>query len=62
MFAEKQADLKARLKAETEVNNAKAAELAKKKADAIAATIEAAAAAVVTEAPAEEPTTEAVAE
>ena len=62
LFAEKQADLKARLKAETEVNNAKAAELAKKKADAITATIEAAAAAVAAETPAEAPTEEVVAE
>ena len=59
LSAEKQADLKARLIAESEVNKAKAAELAKKKADAIAATIEAAA----TEAPVEEaPAAEAVAE
>ena len=39
LAAQKQADLKARQKAEVEVNKAKAAELAKKKADAIAATI-----------------------
>jgi small subunit ribosomal protein S16 len=58
LAAEKQADLTARLKAESEVNKAKAAELAKKKADAIAATAEAAAA----EASAEAPATEAVAE
>ncbi|MDR3653729.1 MAG: 30S ribosomal protein S16 [Paludibacter sp.] len=49
LAAEKQADLKARMKAETDVNKAKAAELAKKKADAIAATIEA----VAEETPAE---------
>lgn len=54
LVAEKQAELKARLKAETEVNKVKAAELAKKKADAIAATIEATAAETPTEAPSEE--------
>jgi small subunit ribosomal protein S16 len=54
LVAEKQADLKARLKAEVEVNKAKAAELAKKKADAIEA--------AAVEAPAEAPATEAVAE
>jgi len=59
LAAEKQADLKARLKAETEVNKAKAAEVAKKKADAIEASI---AATVVEEPAAEAPTTEAVAE
>ena len=39
LAAQKLADLKARQKAEVEVNKAKAAELAQKKADAIAATI-----------------------
>jgi small subunit ribosomal protein S16 len=60
LLAEKQADLKARFKAETEVNKAKAAEVAKKKEDAIAASIEA----VVAETPAEAeaPAEEAVAE
>ena len=58
LVAEKQADLKARLIAETAVNKAKAAEVAKKKSDAIAASIEA----VAAETPAEEPATEAVAE
>ena len=62
LTAEKQADLKARFIAETEVNKAKAAEVAKKKADAITATIEAAAAAAAAEAPAEAPAAEAVAE
>jgi len=56
LAAEKQAAAKLRLSAEMEVNKAKAAELAKKKAEAI----EAAAEVVATEAPAtEEETTEA---
>lgn len=42
LAAEKQAAAKLRLAAESEVNKAKGAEVAKKKADAIAATIEAA--------------------
>ena len=59
LAADKQAAAKTRLAAEAEVNKAKAAEVAKKKADAIAATIEA----VVEEAQAEEaPATEEVAE
>jgi small subunit ribosomal protein S16 len=60
LATEKQADLKARLAAEVEVNKAKAAELAKKKAEAIAAAAEAAA--PVVEAPAEAPVSEEVAE
>ncbi len=55
--AEKQADLKARLAVETKVNNAKAAEIAKKKAEAVAAKAEAeaeVAAPVAEEAPAVE--------
>jgi len=40
LAAEKQAATKARLKAEADVNKAKAAELAKKKAEAITATVE----------------------
>lgn len=59
LAADKQAAAKTRLAAEAEVNKAKAAEVAKKKADAIAATIEA----VVEEAQAEEaPATEEAAE
>jgi small subunit ribosomal protein S16 len=58
LAAEKQASAKLRLAAEIEVNKAKSAELAKKKADAIAATVEA----VVEEAPAAEEATEEVAE
>jgi len=59
LAADKQAAAKTRLAAEAEVNKVKAAEVAKKKADAIAATIEA----VVEEAQAEEaPATEEVAE
>ena len=60
LAAEKQAAAKARLAAEVEVNKAKAAELAKKKAEAIAAAAEAAA--VTEEAPAEAPLAEEVAE
>jgi len=52
LAAEKAADLKARFAAEADVNKAKAAELAKKKSDAITAAAEAAAAA---NAPAEAP-------
>jgi len=59
LAAEKQAAAKARLAAEVEVNKAKAAELAKKKVEAIAAEAEAVA---VTEAPAEAPVAEEVAE
>ena len=59
LAAEKQAAAKARLAAEVEVNKAKAAELAKKKVEAIAAEAEAVA---VTEAPAEAPVDEEVAE
>ena len=51
LAAQKQADLKARQKAEAEVNKAKAAEQAQKKADAIAAAIPAP---VVEETPEEE--------
>ena len=58
LAAEKQTAAKARLAAEIEVNKAKAAELAKKKAEAIAAAVEV----VAEEAPAEAPTTEEVAE
>ncbi|MDD3321887.1 MAG: 30S ribosomal protein S16 [Paludibacter sp.] len=58
LAGEKQADLKARLKAEAEVNKAKAAEVAKKKADAIEAAIEK----VAEETTAEAPATEAIAE
>lgn len=59
LAADKQAAAKTRLAAEAEVNKAKAAEVAKKKADAIAATIEA----VVEEVQAEEaPATEEAAE
>jgi len=59
LAADKQAAAKTRLAAEAEVNKVKAAEVAKKKADAIAAKIEA----VVEEAQAEEaPATEEVAE
>jgi len=58
LAAEKQAAAKTRLAAEVEVNKAKAAELAKKKAEAIAAAAEA----VVEEAPAEVAATEEVAE
>jgi small subunit ribosomal protein S16 len=58
LAAEKQAAAKARLAAEVEVNKAKAAELAKKKAEAIAAAAEAA----VEETPAEVAATEEVAE
>jgi len=54
LAGEKQADLKARLKAEAEVNKAKAAEVAKKKADAIEAAIEKVAEETVAEAPATE--------
>ena len=54
LAAEKQADLKARLKAEAEVNKAKAAEIAKKKADAIEAAIEKVAEDAAAEAPATE--------
>jgi small subunit ribosomal protein S16 len=61
LAAEKQADVKTRLAAETEVNKAKAAELAKKKAEAIAVAAEATAPAEV--APAEvAPAAEEVAE
>ncbi len=55
LAAEKEADRKARLKAEAEVNKARAAEIAKKKAEAIAAAAEAEAGA--TEAPAAEEVT-----
>ncbi len=55
LAAEKEADRKARLKAEAEVNKARAAEIAKKKAEAIAAAAEAKAGA--TEAPAAEEVT-----
>jgi ribosomal protein S16 len=58
LAAEKQAAAKTRLAAEVEVNKAKAAELAKKKAEAIAAAAEA----VAEEAPAEVAATEEVAE
>ena len=58
LAAEKQAAAKARLAAEVEVNKAKAAEVAKKKAEAIAAAAEV----VAEEAPAEAPATEEVAE
>ncbi|HLP04536.1 MAG TPA: 30S ribosomal protein S16 [Paludibacter sp.] len=59
LAAEKQAAMKARQKAEAEVNKAKAAELAKKKAEAIAAAAEAEAAqAPAAEAPAAEETAE----
>jgi small subunit ribosomal protein S16 len=58
LAADKQTAAKARLAAEVEVNKAKAAELAKKKADAIAAAIEV----VVEEAQAEAPVAEEVAE
>jgi small subunit ribosomal protein S16 len=58
LAAEKQAAAKVRLSAEMEVNKAKAAELAKKKAEAIVAAAEA----VAEEAPAEAPATEEVAE
>ncbi|HZK69886.1 MAG TPA: 30S ribosomal protein S16, partial [Paludibacter sp.] len=59
LAADKQAAAKTRLAAEAEANKAKAAEVAKKKADAIAATIEA----VIEEAQAEEaPATEEAAE
>jgi small subunit ribosomal protein S16 len=54
LAAEKQANAKARLAAEVEVNKAKAAELAKKKAEAAAAAAEAAAEVVAEEAPAAE--------
>ncbi|MFM2291380.1 MAG: hypothetical protein RIS29_1193 [Bacteroidota bacterium] len=54
LAAEKQANAKARLAAEIEVNKAKAAELAKKKAEAAAAAAEAAAEVVAEEAPAAE--------
>ncbi len=51
LAAEKQAAAKARLTAEVEANKAKAAEIAKKKADAIAAEVEAAAEVVAEAAP-----------
>lgn len=54
LAAEKQAAAKARLAAEVEVNKAKAAELAKKRAEAAAAAAEAAAEVVAEEAPAAE--------
>jgi len=60
LTAEKQADLKARLTAETEVNKAKAAAIAKKKADAEAAN--AVVEVVAEEAPAEAPAATEVAE
>ena len=56
--AEKQADLKARAKAEADVNKAKAAELAKKKADELEAKMEAAKAELKPAATAEVPATE----
>ena len=62
LVAEKQADLKARLTAETAVNKAKAAEVAKKKSDAIAATIKASVVETPAETPAEATATETVAE
>lgn len=55
LAAEKEADRKARLKAEAEVNKARAAEIAKKKAEAIAEAAEAEAG--VTEVPAAEEAT-----
>ena len=58
LVAGKQADAKTRLAAEVEVNKAKAAEVAKKKADAIIA----ATPVIVVEAPAETPADEVVAE
>lgn len=55
LAAEKEADVKARLKAEAEVNKARVAEIAKKKADAVAEAAEAEV--VAPEAPATEDTT-----